>query len=1258
MIPKLKHVLAHLGLLAAIFSPWAIAATASTKAPQVFELEEPGLAVRNGRAAVFVELNSDPAAEVFVKERKRFALANRSSFASESSLRDAAEASGSRLALQAAETLQQAQAEMLATLTRDFNAYIMYSSRFASNGFAVLVAPEHIPALRALPGVRQVSPMHPQQLHAVSSIDFTNARTFWGNVAPDLNLRGADIGVGVIDTGIDHMHTNFGGPGGAGYAPNATTVSPYPTPPTVPVAANFPTPKVVWGFDFAGDAYNAAGTTDAALLPVPDLNPMDTNGHGSGVSSLMAGFGTNNNGTTYAGPWDRNLPDIFASNNISPGYAPNASLYGFRVFGTSGSTLLSGIALDVATAIYVWQSDTNATWNGSFSTTVFNAAGQPVTANFTVPQPPATPRLRVVNLSLGSNGGDIEDASASAAQRAADAGLIVVLSAGNADDSYYITGSPGVATGGISVAASINDQFPGGAANAPENTTPIPPRPALSGFPINRLGAAGFSTAAANLPLTDAAYARPAFGGRVATAPVGYTPPGGDTGNLVTLVDPAGVDINLFSTDGFGNLVVTANPAANNIYFGKVVLIDRGGGIGFHQKALAVQRAGGVAALVVNSTAAFGGMAANANLPTISIPSFMIEQAIGAEFTLDGTANNGTTERANIATRPGLQITFTPFSLALKDTMAAYSSRGPRRNDDAIKPDITAPAENVTVASATTGSGVRSFDGTSSAAPHTSGAMTLLYNLNPTWTNYELKAALLNSANADIFSTLGANAQTPASGPFWGVARQGVGRWDLARFSGGGSKVIMFVDDPLPSGAGISRDGAVSVSFGSVDVSSATTIDRTVFIRNKGNTSQTFTIGYVSQTDAPGVDYSFPDGNLVTLAAQSEQSFRVRLNANPTQMRHQREAALRPFQFITNTNPTSRVPRQYPSEESGYITLTPASESQPSHRLTVQAFPRRASQLTIDAPSLIPGTNQTIAFTGSAYNTGTATAFVDAATFASGPATTDIISFAKPFELAFSSAAPAPGATPAQLAADIQYVGVTSDFTRRANPFDPATSGNTSTVLMFGVSARGEFDTLQSGFGTEYQIEIDSNRDGTTDRMVRQFAFTNGERTNVTSNINLPVVSVAPPFSSGTGTGFFLNVFSNIYTNVYNNNVVVIPVRVSGGNGSLGLTNLTSQFNYRVRGLHRGGEVSLTPWLTYDVARPGVVVTNLDEPTLLTPVDTGGTMQSFQISSNAENLTVNATQGLLMLYPMNAPGTRAQTIPLAAGDNMFRDGFE
>ena len=1241
--------------------------------PQLSQSSDDAPANPDGRVAVFVELIGSPATEVFNLERRRYLESRAQAGLSTEEFAAQAERAAARLAFAAAAELLPAQRSIIDQLSQQFSGRILFNSRFANNGIAVLIAPSQIDAVRGLPGVRRVSLMVAQNPDAVSSIDFTGTRSFWGTAAPDNNRRGAGIGVGVIDTGIDHMHTALGGPGGANYALNAVTATAFPAPPAVPVAANFPTPKVVWGYDFAGDAYNANGTTDAALLPLPDANPMDTNSHGTAVSSLMAGFGANNDGTTYTGPFNRTQPNIAADLRVTPGYAPEATLYAFRVFGTTGSTQLTAGALDAAAAVYLWQADTSIPWDGTVSATVFNAVGQPVLTTFALPQPPATPRLRVINLSLGSNAGDIEEISALAAQRAADAGLVVVMSAGNAYDSYYITGSPGVATGGISVAASLNDQFPGGSANAPANAGATPPQVALNGLSILQVGSASFSNALLTVPLTDAVYARPPYGNVLAIVPAGCPVPL-DPGFMVTLQDTAGVPINLFTCNA--NVIeVSLNPAAANLYAGKIVLTDRGGGVGFHQKALAVQRAGGVAAIVVNNAAGVGGMAANANLPLTTIPGAMIEQTLGATFTLDGSLNLTTVPapgRANLQTRPNLQLSFQASgNLSSSDTMAVYSSRGPRRGDDAIKPDISAPAENVAVASATTGNQARSFNGTSSAAPHTAGAITLLRAINPTWSNYELKAQLINGSANDIFINTGLALNQPPTGQAWGISRQGVGRWDLSRYAAGGSKVILFGQDPATTSGGAPRTGAITISYGVVDVETTIAQDRNVTVRNKGITAQSFNIGWRSTSDTPGVNYSFPDGNTVTVPALSERVFRIRLNGTAADMRLAREGSMRPFQLI-GAAPGTRSARQIMNEEGGYITLTPATGGSATHRLTVQAFPRRASAVSAPTAPITAGQSANVTFTGTGFNTGAALAFTNPPTFDVNPAVNDIVAFAKPFELSYVAAAPAVGVTPSQSAADIIHVGIVSDTLSRATPFDttPAPAANQSAVVTFGISTRGEWDTVQSGFGAEFRIEIDTNNNtATVERAVRQFAFTNTESgaANSASNVSLPVVATVPPaFGTGTSTGWNLNVFNNIWTNLYGGSVLFVPVSVTNGAtlaaGSLGLSAATSRFNYRVIGLHRGVQISQTPWLAYDVLNPGVTFANgavaITEPSMLTPFTTTGTANAFAINSDEADFAANNSLGVLMLYPMNTLGNRAQVIPVRVLDAVFANGFE
>ncbi|MGI5253534.1 S8 family serine peptidase [Actinacidiphila glaucinigra] len=104
------------------------------------------------------------------------------------------------------------------------------------------------------------------------------------------------------------------------------------------------------------------------------------------------------------------------------------------------------------------------------------------------------------------------------------------------------------------------------------------------------------------------------------------------------------------------------------------------------------------------------------------------------------------------------------------DHLAEFSSAGPRLNDDALKPDITAPGVDVLAArSQFTSDGAegwyRSDSGTSMAAPHVAGAAVLLAQKHPTWTGRQVKDALMSTS-----------AITPDYSPY----QAGTGRLDVA----------------------------------------------------------------------------------------------------------------------------------------------------------------------------------------------------------------------------------------------------------------------------------------------------------------------------------------------------------------------------------------------------------------------------------------------------------------------------------------------
>jgi subtilisin family serine protease len=85
------------------------------------------------------------------------------------------------------------------------------------------------------------------------------------------------------------------------------------------------------------------------------------------------------------------------------------------------------------------------------------------------------------------------------------------------------------------------------------------------------------------------------------------------------------------------------------------------------------------------------------------------------------------------------------------DAPAAFSSRGPRVGDGAVKPEITAPGVGITAAQP--GGGYAELNGTSMATPHVAGAAALLAQRHPEWTGAQLKAALVASATPSSDAT-------------------------------------------------------------------------------------------------------------------------------------------------------------------------------------------------------------------------------------------------------------------------------------------------------------------------------------------------------------------------------------------------------------------------------------------------------------------------------------------------------------------------
>ncbi len=120
-------------------------------------------------------------------------------------------------------------------------------------------------------------------------------------------------------------------------------------------------------------------------------------------------------------------------------------------------------------------------------------------------------------------------------------------------------------------------------------------------------------------------------------------------------------------------------------------------------------------------------------------------------------------------------------STARDGSLSSFSSRGPREGDGALKPELTAPGEEI-VAARAAGTGMAeqindqytSLSGTSMATPHVAGVAALLAQAQPSWTAGPMKARLMSSADTHSGAT---------------VVEQGAGRVDADQATDGGVSV-------------------------------------------------------------------------------------------------------------------------------------------------------------------------------------------------------------------------------------------------------------------------------------------------------------------------------------------------------------------------------------------------------------------------------------------------------------------------------------
>lgn len=782
-------------------------------------------------------------------------------------------------ALNRAATLRAAQRALSANLAANFNITTLGSTTLLSNTLIVNMDGSQLEAVRELPGVRAAVPDQIGYLDNKNSVPFIGTPVAWA-----LGLTGQGMRIGIIDSGVDYIHTNFGG--GAVLANYPTNPGTYVTDARFYVASDnvggdavgFDNSKVVGGYDFVGTGWAGGallslrpGATGNPRVPggwlgapftVGDDDPWDCNGHGSHVAGTAAGFGVNGDGTTYAGAYP---PGDINAMRIGPGVAPEAEIFALKIGDCSNS-------VSFAAAILALEVVMDANGDGDMSD-----------------------RLDVTNNSYGGAYGTPFELLVQAFDLASANDVVMVGSAGNEGDTYFINGDPSIAASAISVASSVNDTVYGG-------------------LRLDQ-GVEGVYTYPAIIP------ANPSQGGL----------PGGPWGSYpLRMVGALGggnsQGCNIADYDGFNGeagLIVWTGVGATC-----------GSGVRMNNAVNAVPVVSGLVVVSANpADYPFINLACTYLGGPAPIPCVSITGADGANLAANPAAYSVTFDSSFTATLPD----------SLGDLLSGFSSRGPSSTGGVdpvirLKPDVAAPGDSITSTDNWTGNGATTFGGTSMASPHVAGMVALLRELHPTWSPAQIKALVMNTATHDLWTDIN------QSGDNYGLSRVGAGRVDVAQAVN--SSVIAY-DATCPE--------CVSVSYGLVEVVNTAALSRTITVRNLGETTRTYNVSFDQRNDVNGATFTVSPPS-VTVPAGGTATITVTLNANKAAMvePHLPDPTTPEFQQSAFGVP---LPRHWFGEEGGYVVLTNATPTQgvPTLRVPVHAAVRPASAMAADGGLALDG---------------------------------------------------------------------------------------------------------------------------------------------------------------------------------------------------------------------------------------------------------------------------------------------------------------
>lgn len=520
------------------------------------------------------------------------------------------------------------------------NTSVKYSYKEVFNGVSLRIPASEVENLTNCSVVKRIHPDSTVQVEVPEKLEFDEEGVknlpegkMMDSVphigAEDLHeesVTGKGIKVGVLDTGIDYNHPDLTN-AYKGFRLESGDVNSQDIDSTL-------------GWDFIDNDADPMETTYEDWM---ESGEPETNMNGS---SYYTSHGTHVSGT-IAGQAE-NIENTMAVKGVAPG----VELYGYRVLGKYGSGATSGIIAAVEKSV--------------------------------------KDGMDVINMSLGSSNGTPFDPLVTAVNNASMAGVVTVISNGNAGPNAVTVGSPGTAQLPIAVGASTTS---------------------TKFEKIELETSSGIKLSTAKQVVTDFDKELQENYG----------------------VSYEAVYCGLGDESDFEGKDLT----------GKVALVDRGE-ITFVEKARNAKNAGAEFTIIMNNT-------------TVNEIPNQGEHKAGNAIALNQAEGEALKNALNQDGTTNITLNKLSDEILKGDDITDFSSAGPVRNTDEIRPDIVAPGYQTfsTVPEFINDKNLEEDDysaaygrmsGTSMAAPHISGVAALILQENPDYTPAEVKAVMMNTS--------------------------------------------------------------------------------------------------------------------------------------------------------------------------------------------------------------------------------------------------------------------------------------------------------------------------------------------------------------------------------------------------------------------------------------------------------------------------------------------------------------------------------